>query len=614
MTIKNVAFFMQDIFCSSLHLLFSVLLQGRKTRSMHKQGLKPSALSPKAWKHKLASTSQTRSSASPFKEPDVPNSPSSNIEAPVATAGKKRRRPHTGGSLKKKKRSSVESHTVSVQRLSGPLFEESSTSDHRDTPPCSDKEPSLPPTSPETHVSIKEQPLPVADNVKRPRTLRVSLSIPGEVEPGTPLDKVVSKANGSTPSTVIQTTPASNLPSWDEIASTTYGPKSAQQALSPLWVTSVAKTSTPLAAPLKHQSVSPNDKPTDELSPPATKRASGKKRKFEATIGKEQPTLAGTPSPPDDVFESMDSSSDSVAINTSTNTTTSSGTPQPIIGAADASTAKVTSRPKVISLAGTVGSPVVTSSSAVPVVAMLASPLPTTPVSKALEHVASPALPSPVQPGVLVGSSSSGRSFTEPPQVGYKAESKPTNQETVTPGFTQGQHLSKVVVSTITMPGATRQHSPGSQVVGSELGHPSQVQQSSGSSQTPVSRSSQTPVSGSSQTPVSQPAQVKVVGTAATKVVSPGRASLVPNAMSTALPTKGRLNNGQSPVQPPMETAANRADADVIITGVERKEGHVLTLSSAPTLSHSSQPPRPHILRPGDSRPKKVIAKTVVKH
>lgn len=132
---------------------------------------------------------------------------------PPSHPGTKRKKHHSSphNQVKKHKRSSVESRTVSVTRVSMPICENGSTeemdtsrdSSVNDTPQVANHD--LP--------SIQEESGP---DTKRPRTLRVSLSIPDDVEPGTPFDKIV-KAHQKirSPPISIET---KELPSWENFA------------------------------------------------------------------------------------------------------------------------------------------------------------------------------------------------------------------------------------------------------------------------------------------------------------------------------------------------------------------------------------------------------------
>ena len=169
------------------------------------------------WRHKLASTDRSQASS---EQKDI-ESFSEGSPSTTEIVGKKRRKPHTSeGSRKRQKRASVESHTVSVTRLSVPICEESSTSTDQeqsyDSITLSDTE-ANPPQAVESLPPIVEEPLN-----KRPRSLRVSLSLPEEVESESPIGKVVKASHKfKTP----EFTPPTTLPTWEEIATVTVQPK-----------------------------------------------------------------------------------------------------------------------------------------------------------------------------------------------------------------------------------------------------------------------------------------------------------------------------------------------------------------------------------------------------
>ena len=138
---------------------------------------------------------------------------------PAAQPGVKRKKYHhrarsqgNGGHVKKQKRSSVESRTVSVTRVTLPVYDNSSAEEmdtSRDSSVC------------ESSVSsgldsIKEEERLVLE--KRPKTLPVSLSIPDEVEPGTPFDKVVKAHHQRLNSPRVSSMETKELPSWENFA------------------------------------------------------------------------------------------------------------------------------------------------------------------------------------------------------------------------------------------------------------------------------------------------------------------------------------------------------------------------------------------------------------
>ena len=149
-----------------------------------------------SWKPKSYALSEDGDS-----EPVYISSGRSTPEPPPPTAslaqvGVKRKRHHHGtlpgsgggGNVKKQKRSSVESRTVSVTRVSMPVYDSSSAEELDTSRDLSECETSI--SSDHGLSSLKEEEKDIPHE-KRPRSLRVSLSIPDEVEPGTPFDKVM---------------------------------------------------------------------------------------------------------------------------------------------------------------------------------------------------------------------------------------------------------------------------------------------------------------------------------------------------------------------------------------------------------------------------------------
>ena len=122
-----------------------------------------------------------------------------------------------GGHIKKQKRSSVESRTVSVTRVSVPVYDSSSAEEmdtSRDSSVC---ESSFSSSGPQGLGSIREEESAVHE--RRPRSLRVSLSIPDEVEPGTPFDKVMKVHHHQRVSSPhhrdLSSAETKELPSWE---------------------------------------------------------------------------------------------------------------------------------------------------------------------------------------------------------------------------------------------------------------------------------------------------------------------------------------------------------------------------------------------------------------
>lgn len=212
---------------------------------------------------------------------------------PPERSSKKRKRGHAGGPVKKQKRSSVQSCTVSVTRLSMPICDESPTStEHEqshDSAALSDTESNPPPFG--EIVPPFDAPATTVEE-ERPRSLRVSLSLPEEIESGSPLDKVVI-ASQKLPLSPKLKSPVITLPAWEEISTT--APK-----------TSLTKQGAAIPTPQVH---SPVHSPA--ISAPDRKR---KHSEDEATteavrLPKKEVLTNSALSPPvspssDDVFES----------------------------------------------------------------------------------------------------------------------------------------------------------------------------------------------------------------------------------------------------------------------------------------------------------------------
>ena len=155
-------------------------------------------MSDGSWKSKPHSKPQT--------EPKGFSDRSSSTPESVSEGSRKRKKRHLMKNQKKHKRSSVAAHTVSVQRLPVSIHDESNTS--TDSNVASESE-SVDTYRPPKH----ERPMHVSK--KRPRSLRVSLSLPEEVEEGSPLDKVVKAQKLLSPSLRSK---SSALPSWDDFS------------------------------------------------------------------------------------------------------------------------------------------------------------------------------------------------------------------------------------------------------------------------------------------------------------------------------------------------------------------------------------------------------------
>ena len=198
----------------------------------------PKSPSAETWKQKLASTAGRPSpgllaTTGPTHSSDTALSPSSS--PPTELRGlSKRIRPHFAAAAavrKRPRKPSVQSQTLSVTRISVPVHEDSSSpksdiqeeemfrspakiakNEHHvfsspDRSPESNKDSKIAKGSPPGAVTKLPS---VSESEERPRSLRVSLSLPDEVEPGSPLEKVVRNQKLLSPKSVVC------LPLWDE--------------------------------------------------------------------------------------------------------------------------------------------------------------------------------------------------------------------------------------------------------------------------------------------------------------------------------------------------------------------------------------------------------------
>lgn len=183
-------------------------------------------LSSEAWKSKSYAPSNEDGDSEPVYISSGKSTPEPSprpTQTSAAQVGVKRKRLHHGtspgsGGGKKQKRSSVESRTVSVTRVSVPVYDSSSSAEEmetsRDSSVC---ESSFSSSGPQGLGSIREES---AVHEKRPRSLRVSLSIPDEVEPGTPFDKVMKvhhhqRASSPQHHRDLSSNETKELPSWE---------------------------------------------------------------------------------------------------------------------------------------------------------------------------------------------------------------------------------------------------------------------------------------------------------------------------------------------------------------------------------------------------------------
>lgn len=129
---------------------------------------------------------------------------------------------------KRHKRSSVEARTVSVTRVAGHICTDDSSAStdtpSRDSTFSDDNGAVMSPVSMERQRTDKET---------KPRSLRVSLTFPEDVEPGTPLDKIKKLASPTY-------TKPSSLPPWEEFTSKSSSPSLTLR--SPVDVSTPSKT------------------------------------------------------------------------------------------------------------------------------------------------------------------------------------------------------------------------------------------------------------------------------------------------------------------------------------------------------------------------------------
>ena len=186
---------------------------------------RPQLSSSEAWKPKSYAPSNEDGDSEPvyISSGKSTPEPSPRPTSSAAQVGVKRKRLHHGtspgsGGGKKQKRSSVESRTISVTRVSVPVYDSSSSAEEietsRDSSVC---ESSFSSSGSQGLGSIREES---AVHEKRPRSLRVSLSIPDEVEPGTPFDKVMKvhhhqRASSPQHHRDLSSTETKELPSWE---------------------------------------------------------------------------------------------------------------------------------------------------------------------------------------------------------------------------------------------------------------------------------------------------------------------------------------------------------------------------------------------------------------
>ena len=215
------------------HPSFPCMPQGRKPKI--RRGPKPSpqkrtvSRSPNAdaWKLKLAAPSHSSPSNSTKMATNSEFVPSPSSMSSETSEPQKRKRPQFVTMKKRPRKSSVLSQTLSVTRISVPVHEESPKSDSseqaviHESPALSKTDSFLtsseksPPKNNDSQKSMPEEPLPAKaqppEEEKKPRSLRVSLNLPEEVEPGSPLEKVVKGHKLLSPKFAINT-----LPPWED--------------------------------------------------------------------------------------------------------------------------------------------------------------------------------------------------------------------------------------------------------------------------------------------------------------------------------------------------------------------------------------------------------------
>ena len=217
-----------------LHSNHVVYSQGRKPKV--KRGPKPSAqkgvsdpIISKSSTRKQKEASDENSSLLPPAESissESALSPSSSHAEPGLLLIRKRSQFAAVAGEKRPRKSSVQSQTLSVTRISVPVHEDSispkseipeeeeemihsptklTKSDFSSPPPPENME-----SSNNSALETAAAQLPVLPE-KKPRSLRVSLNIPDEVEPGSPLEKVVKFQRLLSPKFTI-----TSLPLWEE--------------------------------------------------------------------------------------------------------------------------------------------------------------------------------------------------------------------------------------------------------------------------------------------------------------------------------------------------------------------------------------------------------------
>ena len=537
------------------------------------------------------------------------------------SSGRKRKRPHGSSGVKRQKRSSVESRTVSVTRLSVPICEESAVIPEQDDSTAVSDTESNPPDSPEIPIlpPIKEEPTALED--QRPRSLRVSLSLPEDIETGSPLEKVV-KANQKRVSPPLSTPPkikvevsrASTLPTWEEISTAPPSTITTPVVSSPqpptslyttpeLSTTEIGATIDLPTAPMLATDETEKERETSDVDVEPLKTVSP--MPFTAT------SLPLSPTNSDDVFELSPEPQERQTSPPQPPkvqpTTTAQTTITPPVSQFAVVTTSTVTQPKMEPAPVSVPTP----TAVLQPPTKTAKPPPTSAMSTATPVGYGPTTVPPQQPTVIA------KAITRPAPTQHPLQPtdvRPTSlpkvpmttirsQEVTPPEFTQGQGLSSRATSNVisTSPHAVIKGPAGPQVMIPTISTPKHPEPP--------------PAAASPHNPLQ---------------------SLVSSAMTSALASvMAGIGNGpqQSQVAEVSSQHVSRpitairasadADGDVIITGFEpRKHAippenaakHTHTISGGPR-GYSAPQGRPQELyqqRQSDSRARKVMARTVV--
>ena len=213
-----------------------------------KRGPKPKdrAKSPGAEAHCVKEGSPSSGMVPTSESPslELAHSPSLPHTEPGVQLKRKRSQIVAAAVRKRPRKSSVQAQTLSVTRISVPVHGDS-ISPNSEIPEESDKEmspsPSKPSKSDKLVFSSPDRSPPMSTTRrtqieasaqlphKKPRSLRVSLSLPEEVEPGSPLEKVVKSQKLLSPKFAV----TQSLPLWDDDLNTALIPSSSTEIQSP---------------------------------------------------------------------------------------------------------------------------------------------------------------------------------------------------------------------------------------------------------------------------------------------------------------------------------------------------------------------------------------------